>query len=610
MDAASSSQQPIPGTLGSPWHRDILSGLQGTDNDVSTQTPLKAQAQQDPDSVASSPMSTPSRGSIDTTGLSEEEPLTGLPQPQQQSPSQHEPPPAYSPPGPSNVGALPSDRVPLRQNAQSNYGTTGEPRTYYTFPHAAPDTPREQDQEQSELYVRVRRRWRRRKCCSCCCCCSCKWLTRTRARLLLGVVTALLLAFVILWQAFGWIHDLYAKEPDFIPWYACDAAEVKRTESFDFHDFSSFTLEERLHNELLLPGNVGGKIKIVEKADHQDAAVRVNVDMQSSYLTFLQHVTFEPTINKLVITSPNPSHGKDPFNGETPCTAINIVVSINSKLFDTLTIDTPRLSGVEFSRDVSLSPQHLIIRTAGAGRIAKRPGSLTSFTPQHIDLRTTDGSIEGAFPLIGETCLATDAGSIDVAVATPPKHVSNNGAHFHANSGLGDVHITFPVQIGSRVPEYFVQASTGDGHLSGTFIHGAETNLTTVAGNIDADLMPYSRVRSTSSLVFTETFLGQTNLNVLDTEQLPDPIDPMRWTHSTHKSVSGGMRLKYPRNWAGDMHGRANTLFGSVDVAGPGVDILRADDGTVDARRGVGGKSVMEVDTVSGVCEVLIGGQD
>ena len=598
MDVASSSRQPMS-AASTPLQRPS-----NIDTNVLPNSPSKGQASRDfNDSVPSSPISTQSRDSVDTAGISEEEPLM------QQSPQSREegdPPPAYSPSAPNITSSpLATDRMPLRRDEQPSYGTTTESRTYYTFPHAAPEAPGEAPSDPLAPLFGVRRRLKRRRCYPW------GWKQSTRKRVygVIGWLVATMLILLILWQLFKGIRDAYHKEPNMIPWFECANAEVIRTESFDFHDFSTFTLQERLASELMSSSDFGGKVQVVESSPKQDSAVRVNIEMRSTYLTYLQRIDFKPGTNKLIITSPKPPAGKDPLHGERACTAMNIVISVNSRLSDSLEVDTALLSGVELDRNLALASNNLIIHTVG-GDIAKTPGKLTGFRPYHIDLFTVAGAIRGAFPLEGETWLATVGGPIDVAVALPPQDILNPEIHFHANSEHGDVHITFPTQElhehAHRQPEYYVQASSVHGRISGTYIHHAETNLTTVSGDIEATLVPHARVPRDMSTIHTASVIGQTILTIEASNLAGDLERPMRQIYSTHNSVMGGMRLRYPGDWEGTIHGEWVPPFGQVDVAGPGLEKLRSKDGAVEAQRG-SGKSMLSVETVSGVCEILIG---
>lgn len=613
MDVASSSRQQAPSAAShSSWRRSGSSRPRNIDTGGYASSPQKGQLPQDDDSVASSPISTHSNDSIDTEGLSEDDRL--MHQSRHYQEERGDPPPAYSPSAPNTTsGPLASDRVPSRTNHQATYGSTGEARVYYTFPHAAPTTPGEVDSDPSEPLFGRRRQWKRRDCRFCCYPCNCSRLAKKRLCLLLSTTTGILLVLVILWQAFQWIHDAYSKEPDLIPWFSCDNAEVERSESFDFHDFSTFSLEEQLPDQFKLTGSVGGKIQIVESGHEQDAAVRVNVDMRSTYLTFLQKINFEPSINKLSIKSPSSLGNIDRLQRERACTAINIVISVNRKLATSLTVNTFRLTGVEFDHNLALSPRDLTIRTV-VGDIAKRPGSVERFIPGHIYLHTIAGAIRGAFPLVSDTWLGTVSGLIDVAVAIPSRGSTrlDSAAYLHANTESGAVHISFPTHLrpaptALQTPEYFVQASAVSGRVSGTFLHDAETNLTTVSGDINAVILPWARTRGAVSSIQTKTVFGQTDLTVGDIEPSSGLIEPMRTTHSRHESVAGGMRLRYPEGWEGTVRGEWAPPFGKIDIAGPGVEIVTSGAGNVEARRGDSGGSGMEVETVSGVCEVLIG---
>ena len=611
--AAASSHEPGIEERASTWRSTPHADPRSLDTSAAASKAREAQLQQDEDSVASSPMSTHSNESIDTTGLSDEEQLAG-PFHSRQNPSSRDPPPAYSPAAPMvEIPSSSPSEGPPRRDRPTSYGTAGEPQSYYTLPHPEPDPP-DEDSERAQLLPRVRKRLRRRGCCSCCCHRKCGYFSRKQTRIAIAVLAIIILALIILVPAFRWIHNLYSREPDYLTWFECNPSEVTRTELFDFHDFNSFTFSEQLDNVVAVPGALGGKVSIVEASRKQDAAVRVSVDMRSSYLTFLQHVDFHPTTNSLTITSPVPP-GKDPFTDHTPCTAFNVIISVNRGLLHSLVIDAPRLTGIEFDRDMVLGTRNVFASTAGRGRIAKRPGFKDAFTPHHIDIKTTDGAIEGAFPLVEETWLATLSGDIDVAVTVPvPWRAALGDRHFHANSGPGNVRVTFPAEQWwprrQYARDYYVQASTATGSLSGTYLHSRETNLTSFTGNIDATLALDPFPVGNSSTILTDTVTGQTDLRVLRYgPETGSAMDPMLRTGSRHHSVAGGMRLRYPDDWEGRIRGAMLPGFGSVSVAGDGVEVVRRDGGEVEARRGNGDSEIV-VETATGACEILVGNSD
>ena len=609
METASSSQEP--GTnqtdVNKPASIDTSAAQRKAEE-------ARAEGRHDPESVASSPVSTHSRESIDTTGMSEDEPLLQQGTPvnvdQHVSIDSRDPPPAYSAAAPRQQGAFGPARVPLQPNQQPNYGATGSTQAgYYTFPHPAPVTPAERPQEEGELRLAERKFWRRREWWSVTC--QCGRPTRRQAQFGLGVIAALLLAVVILWRAFNWVHSHYAHEPDFIPWFQCESAERHRTESFDFHDFSSFTLEERLQNNVWWAGELGGKVKIVQASEFQDAAVRVTVDMRSTYLTYLQRIDFKPSLNRLVISSPEPPNSKLPINDDHPCTAVNIVVSVNRRLSNYFRINTPNLSGVEFSRTLSLSPRQLFVETARNCGIAKRPGNPKGFAPSHLHLTTVDGKIQGTFPLVKETRMVTVAGSIEVNVAIPRVSKPPTSAHFFAHTVPGNIHVSFPTNLEeydyNNLRDYYVELSTVGGHIWGTVFLGLEANISAVSGDINAVLIPQLRTDN-GSLLITDTVLGQTNLRLVDTiKPIPPDIKiPIQALESRHHSIAGGMKLQYPPSWEGRVYGTSSTVLGSVSVAGDGVEIIDENRDHVEAVKG-DGSNELRVDTVSGSCEVLIG---
>ena len=77
---------------------------------------------------------------------------------------------------------------------------------------------------------------------------------------------------------------------------------------------------------------------------------------------------------------------------------------------------------------------------------------------------------------------------------------------------------------------------------------------------------------------------------------------------STHKTVSGGLGLKYPKEWQGHIDG--TSLSGELHLQGKDMELINQNDtpgkNHVEAKKGSGG-SKMVFSTVSGGCDIKIG---
>ena len=223
----------------------------------------------------------------------------------------------------------------------------------------------------------------------------------------------------------------------------------------------------------------------------------------------------------------------------------------------------------------------------------------------HTYLKTTSGSISGKYALADLLVVDTKSGSINIDVA-PEKSAAGTStpAVFRAKSQSGSMRVDFERR---RIPErdYQTFIETAVGSVGGSFIHGSETNLTSVAGSLTADILPFKSGAFPSTLS-TSTHSGQMNVTLHASWNAKGL--PLTGMESTHKTVSGGMGLKYPTEWQGLIDG--TSLSGELHLQGKALELLSENNepgkNHVAAKNGNGG-SKMVFDTVSGGCDIKVG---
>jgi hypothetical protein len=190
-----------------------------------------------------------------------------------------------------------------------------------------------------------------------------------------------------------------------------------------------------------------------------------------------------------------------------------------------------------------------------------------------IDL--TSGSVSGRFALKDVLSVKTRSGDIDISVE--PKSASKTDprpAEFSAVAMSGDVKVVFPVSGADRdLPDriYRTKVESKSGSLKGDFIHGLDTELHTVSGSIDVNILPYWAATSSGSWVRTDTQSGGTRVNMLAPYKDPDKvIDRLR---SVHKTRSGSLHVQYPQQWEGRMD--AVSMTGGVKLSGRDIKLLK-----------------------------------
>jgi hypothetical protein len=129
--------------------------------------------------------------------------------------------------------------------------------------------------------------------------------------------------------------------------------------------------------------------------------------------------------------------------------------------------------------------------------------------------------------------------------------------------------------------------------------------MTSVAGSINVDLLPYSSGES-STILSTKTTDGESDITVRAPYKTAGvAISKMV---STHTSISGQLKLNYPQEWEGHLEGQSVT--GVLHLQGKDLELIRQDErpgmNRVEAKKGNGG-STMVFKTLNGGCDVLVG---
>lgn len=229
-----------------------------------------------------------------------------------------------------------------------------------------------------------------------------------------------------------------------------------------------------------------------------------------------------------------------------------------------------------------------------------------SFPSRSTHLETISGSISGKYALYDALTVATKSGSVNINVE--PKEMANGGsetAAFKATSMSGSLRVDFErTAIPDR--DYKVEVETTVGSVDGTFIHGSSSTFATIAGSVDADILPF-RGGDHASLLSTLTTDGQTKIRL----RAPYRDQGARLSKlvSTHKSISGILDLEYPQEWEGRVQGE--TVSGALHLQGKDLELIREEEkeglNRVEARKGNDAGGTLMFSTTSGGCEIKVG---
>jgi DUF4097 and DUF4098 domain-containing protein YvlB len=294
----------------------------------------------------------------------------------------------------------------------------------------------------------------------------------------------------------------------------------------------------------------------------------------------------------------------DGMNGvqadSTACLGISVVLymAAGAKL-DNFNIKSVHL-GVQVHAGVDFS-------VTNSTSISLTTGTLDAATinSRETRLETVSGSISGKYALRDLLSITTKSGSVNINVE-PKEAVDgvSKTAVFTANSVAGSIRADFERK---SIPErdYQTTIETTVGSVDGTFIHGSKTSITSVAGGVTVDLMPFKSGDYASELT-TSTNMGQSIITV---------VSPYRGAGTTlnglkamHKSISGAMNLTYPQEWEGHLKG--SSVNGALHLQGKDLKLISREEkpgsNKVEAKKGKGASN-LSFETVSGGCEVQVG---
>lgn len=374
-----------------------------------------------------------------------------------------------------------------------------------------------------------------------------------------------------------------------------------KTEEHEFGSSSRVSIEEAMHQ---LDGpyrRIQGWVHITKApADQAAGTVQARMSYAVSPSIDVDSIRYDATSDSLTIGDPSTPPGFENVPAGSACLGMSIVLYMApGAILETLDVRATHL-GMQIHDGVDFSVKNTTSISLTSGTL-----DASMLKSQQTFLRTTSGSISGKYALSDLLAIDTKTGSVNIDVA--PQAAASGGpssAVFRASSHSGSMRIDFERK---RIPErdYQVYLNSTVGSMDGSIIHGSTTIISSVAGSVTADILPFKSGNYASTLD-TITHSGQMNITLRAPYKAKSI--PMMGMTSTHKSVSGGMGLKYPKEWQGKIDG--TSLSGELHLQGDELELLGQDDtpgkNHIEAKKGNSG-SKMAFDTVSGGCDIKIG---
>lgn len=227
-------------------------------------------------------------------------------------------------------------------------------------------------------------------------------------------------------------------------------------------------------------------------------------------------------------------------------------------------------------------------------------GSATILAPTIQDsqrkqyISTNSHPLTGTYPLLDLLRVTSQSGRINITIGPQPSDPAVPApAELRISSLSGSIGVNVPF---FNVPEreYITAIDSTSGAIDARIIHGVTTRVESLSGSLSLRLVMVGKGASSLS---TSCKSGRTEVS-LAAGSSEVVIEDMK---SEHRTLSGIMVLRYPKEWEGTIEGRSTG--GSMNLHGPGVTIVRQSPHEVVARKGDGG-SRMEVKTMSGSVDV------
>jgi hypothetical protein len=341
--------------------------------------------------------------------------------------------------------------------------------------------------------------------------------------------------------------------------------------------------------------------ELLPALQNQASDIKVEVAISASDSILSESVQTEITKSSLKINLPRP-WDRDPMSES--CMRVNVSMFVRPKLvMENLLLD------LDESRMHIPSPVDLII--TNATRILLSKGGLDAtpfFTSRETRIEVGAGSVTGEYPLFDLLQIQTHAGSVTINII--PQEVDKTNplpAVLSIKSSLGSIHTAFPPPGTSIIPtrDYHTTVHSHRGSITGTYIHGSQTLLSSTAGSITTDILPYTASAYNSTL-HTFTTAGSQNINLLSPYISPGRVlSSLTSKHITH---AASLDIAYPSEWEGHIEG--STAVGALTLRGEVRIIKEGGLGPVGryvvAEKG-DGRSEMEFRTGAGSAFVEMG---
>lgn len=382
---------------------------------------------------------------------------------------------------------------------------------------------------------------------------------------------------------------------------SCGKEYNVKVEEYDFSALKDLNIQEAVHQLDNSYKKVYGWIHVVRApATQAPGTIQARLSYAASPLVDLNSVKRAATANGIVIGDPTYADGYDGVHKAASCLGMSLVIYMATGV----EIETLKVSSLHMGMQIHNGVDFSVTKSTHVS-LTKGTLDAAGFNSRDTHLETISGSISGLYSLLDRITVTSKSGSVNIEIEPKPATAgSSPSAIFTVDSHSSSVRTDFKRK---HIPDrdYQVYINTTVGSVDGTFIHGSRTEINSVAGFVNADLLPY-KSGNYASTISTQTDSGQTSVTLRSPYKAKNV--PMTGLTSVHRTTSGELDLTYPQEWVGHVNG--TSLNGALHMAGKDLELLNQNDhpgqNHVEAKKGDGGSS-LDFDTVDGECKIKIG---
>ncbi|SPO05296.1 uncharacterized protein DNG_07983 [Cephalotrichum gorgonifer] len=333
----------------------------------------------------------------------------------------------------------------------------------------------------------------------------------------------------------------------------------------------------------------------VRAAEHDDDPAEVTLRVSANDPEIPVEVTFDE--ERLALTVATPRRFRWDGWGN-PCVHVEAVVYIPGLAeLDELLIDSISLN-IALKDGLQLAARRISAATV-SGKIDVEGGDLP--VRESVSLRSVSGHITATVPVVERIDARSKSGAVEVRLVAP-RAVGAPTSDLAVETASGRIDVK---RVGDLpLVAYSHSVNSVSGSITVELPFTTESRITSTSGRISAVLKPFLGEEPREGSLTTKTVSGSVDVTVSDPVGSEGRVEKLGGLRSSHETVSGSQKLRYPAAWEGAFEGRS--LSGSLRVEGKDVRIEKSGRREIKGWKG-DGESKLVGKTLSGSFRLVIG---